>query len=374
MSASTQHVLLCFDVYLFTVKMSDVPVAMASLTELMQHLMKTVAKTHHLNEIHRELKEQTTTIKKVETRVGGVEDKFASLESRLRKVEAAQASSASSARRGSTGSTTSAGASPARQGDHCETNAWVPASFTGADGPHGVAHRSRNWTAQKLWSSRRRSRSSSRKDSAQRLRWLQPFIQNHAVSAEVLGAREGSAKAIADESMNKKPIYVRGVAIRVGVEISPSRREALRSFFASRDLVKQLNGDYNSTICSRSLEIWCDAGFHRLGWWQRDEALWRWSPWAASIAKVKLPIDYDKEDKGDNQDEKQESKDDDEDMAEEVKANEKDKDDEDDNEPQENTDPQGQKQPLPEGAKAAGTNKKKQRILKPCASCPEPSP
>lgn len=103
----------------------------------------------------------------------------------------------------------------------------------------------------------------------------------HAVSAEILGARRGDATAAADEStiaMTKKPIYVRGSAIRVGVETSPSRREALRCFFSARDLEKQLKVEYIFTICSRSLEIWCDAGIQRIGWWQRGEALWRWSP------------------------------------------------------------------------------------------------
>lgn len=40
---------------------------------------------------------------------------------------------------------------------------------------------------------------------------------------------------------------------------------------------------------------------------------------------------------------------------------------------QENVDPQGTKQPLAEEAKSAGAYKKKQRVLKPCAGCPEPS-
>lgn len=356
--------------------MSDDPVTMCALTKLIQALMEDVAKTHHIKDIKDELTTQKASIQKVEARVEGVESKFASFEERLRRVEAGHAAQSATTGRRSTGSASSSSA--AAREPQFSASEWISRVMHWRDwAPFGCP------PGQKLDRAEAKSLQEQieqqlDEETRPRLRWLQPFVQNHAVSAQVLGARFGDTKSIADEStiaITKCPIFARVLPIRVGVETSPTRGEALRDFFEARDLLRQMNAVYNFTICSRSLEVGCDAGVQRIGWWQLDEALWRWSPWAAPIAKVKLPMEFSNgeegattpinKESGETEDQHGKREEMDAGAEDEVKDGE----DQQDKTDKENVDPRGQKQPLPESDETeVGTGKKKQRVLNACSS------
>lgn len=98
---------------------------------------------------------------------------------------------------------------------------------------------------------------------------MTPFIKNHSISAEVLAAGPHDVNMLLDTiniKLKKEPVLVRGHEINGALETSPSRKQALRSFFEARDWVRGLNPAYKFEECARSLELWDETGCVKVGW------------------------------------------------------------------------------------------------------------
>lgn len=88
---------------------------------------------------------------------------------------------------------------------------------------------------------------------AKRRRWLQPFAQNHTVSAELLLIENATeANQLADYLkmvIRRVDIKMQGCAVRAAVETSPKRRDHLRMWQLSRELPVQLNPGKHFGAC-----------------------------------------------------------------------------------------------------------------------------
>lgn len=63
-----------------------------------------------------------------------------------------------------------------------------------------------------------------------RIRWLTPFMRNHALSCEIPMAGEGDAKQASDAAntaLARTPVRTNSTEVRAACETSPSSRAAL---------------------------------------------------------------------------------------------------------------------------------------------------
>lgn len=100
------------------------------------------------------------------------------------------------------------------------------------------------------------------------IRFLAPSMHNHMVAAEVRHPSYEAAKDAADNincAITRAGISIRGCVPKAGVETSPSRRERLKSWFASKDLVVRMNPQLTFAWCERALEVWTEDGSYKLG-------------------------------------------------------------------------------------------------------------
>lgn len=95
--------------------------------------------------------------------------------------------------------------------------------------------------------------------------------------------------------LKRDPLLVRGFEVKGALETSPSRKQALRSFFEAGDWVRGLNPPYNFEECARSLELWGKAGCVKIGWHHKQENEWQWDIAVAATCGTKLPIDIDED-------------------------------------------------------------------------------
>lgn len=94
-------------------------------------------------------------------------------------------------------------------------------------------------------------------DERAQIKFLAPFMHNHMITAEVRHPSYDAVKDAADSvntAIVRNSIMVRGCTPRAGIEMSPSRRESLKSWFSSKDHPVKLNADRAFAWCERALE------------------------------------------------------------------------------------------------------------------------
>lgn len=65
-----------------------------------------------------------------------------------------------------------------------------------------------------------------------RVRWLEPFMSNHQISFELMASSPQEIKRVADllaMNLAADSITARDKIVRIGMDTSPQRREALRT-------------------------------------------------------------------------------------------------------------------------------------------------
>lgn len=108
-------------------------------------------------------------------------------------------------------------------------------------------------------------------EDQRKLRWLQPFMQNHQISCEVLNAQHENPKV----QLTRHDIKVHGKALRAGLEVSPARKARLREWFDAEDLIKQLN-----------------PAMVRLGFLHLATDTFRWCETGAATLGIKIPTHW----------------------------------------------------------------------------------
>lgn len=97
----------------------------------------------------------------------------------------------------------------------------------------------------------------------------------------MLAPQSWEANNIADQwhlQMAKAPIEIREKKVRAACKTSQGRRVTVKAYHAAKELMIELTPAFGFAFRIRYLDVWGATGLVRLGWWQRDEQCWRWSP------------------------------------------------------------------------------------------------
>lgn len=129
-------------------------------------------------------------------------------------------------------------------------------------------------------------------------RWLEPFLTNHRLSAEVCMCNQYDCKYYSDMislqlQKDPPPMYVNGKAATCMTETSPARIKALRKYNEQLHLLQELNHKVVFEMSQRSLEIWDCSATVRLGRYERDSEAWEWDLAAAATLNIGLPMNAD---------------------------------------------------------------------------------
>lgn len=131
---------------------------------------------------------------------------------------------------------------------------------------------------------------------ASRIKWLQPFVKNHAIRAEVLAiARrdQGDRRHCKYRVHEGAPECARTPSPMCMRDKSGSSCRTALFFFEARELAEELSRGYEFAVCSRSLELWDENGMLRIGKHHRGDGEWRWLPTNAHSVGVRTPLTLD---------------------------------------------------------------------------------
>lgn len=250
---------------------------MATLAQMMQQVMSTMATGNDIAGVQNNIasledkvvglvKAVATTVNEVDHKIHSVEQRMDDIDNwkenhhtELRKMKEEAIAAAK------VGAESAAAAATTRAASSSTTSPQMGRRTSTGSSARSTASRTTDWrprvvhvrglapygsTGKKLTRGRaveeQQKITSFRDHFAEETRWLQPFAQSHCWSFEVVHAEPWTAKNWADKvnmkinSMNDK---MSGCEVRAAVETSPQRREALKSFFESRDDIQSLNSD-----------------------------------------------------------------------------------------------------------------------------------
>lgn len=124
-------------------------------------------------------------------------------------------------------------------------------------------------------------------------KFLAPSMHIHMISTEVRPATYDAVKDAADSikcAITNARITVRGSMPEAGIETSPSRRESLKAWFASKDALTRLNPEVTFAWCERGREAWTENGSYKHGHADKNSKQWIWLVENCRLADIKIPI------------------------------------------------------------------------------------
>lgn len=238
----------------------------------MRRMMAPLARSDELERLGTQLVEIKADIGKASARIDQVDNKVDGMEVRIAELEKRHGSEPDQPRRGRT----SIGSTRSSATENSDTQAWRPRLIHmrgwapyGAPASSNFPHRGRGVAKRHP-----------------------PIMYNHMITAEV---RHPTFDAVKDatDSVNtaivRAGVTVRGSTPRAGIETSPSRRESLKVWLSSKDLLANLIADRAFTWCDRALEACTEDGSYKLGLMDKASKEWIWLVGNCRIAGVKIP-------------------------------------------------------------------------------------